>query len=126
MASYHAAEAHREGASAAANRSFNIAVAAGMFQETSNGGVPTVVVQLPPAVLADKHLMMACFVSQTQQLEELGADLSIERFRPAPAYDFNRAPHSGTLLYETRPWTRMTGKRWRLLASQASTILVGS
>jgi LmbE family N-acetylglucosaminyl deacetylase len=45
--------------------------------------------------------------------------LEVERFRPAPAYDFLRLPNSGRLLYEHHSWG-LDGARWLALASAAS------
>jgi hypothetical protein len=60
--------------------------------------------------------MLDCFATQRHMLCHFG--VREERFRPAPAYDFTAAPHSGTLLYETFGWN-WTGERWRHLAQEA-------
>ncbi len=119
MASYHAAEAHSDGLGAATGRTLNTAVTAGVFLDPPSAGAPSLAVRLTPAVLNGKRQMLDCFASQRPQLDEYGFDLSVERFRPAPDYDFNLSPHHGRLLYETQPWARMTGSRWRAAAAQA-------
>jgi hypothetical protein len=42
----------------------------------------------------------------------------VERFRPAPAYDFTAPPHEGKLFYECFDWG-MNGARFRELAAGA-------
>jgi LmbE family N-acetylglucosaminyl deacetylase len=64
-----------------------------------------------------KRRMFECFGTQSQMLRNFPIDA--ERFRPAPAYDFALAPHSGQLLYEQFDWG-MTGIRWRALAAAAT------
>jgi LmbE family N-acetylglucosaminyl deacetylase len=63
-----------------------------------------------------KANMMRCFESQRQVLAPFG--IETERFRPAPPYDFLRAPHDGELYYEHLGW-HLTGARWRALAAKA-------
>lgn len=63
--------------------------------------------------LARKRAMLACFDTQREMLAQF--DPTIERFRPAPAYDFARPPHAGRLLYEEWGW--MTGAEWRQCAA---------
>jgi N-acetylglucosamine malate deacetylase 2 len=126
MASYHAASAHREGAAAATGRIGGIPVVSGRFLDAPDGSAPPIAVRLSGTAYAAKRLMIDCFGSQRRELEELGADLSTERFRPAPAYDFNRPPHDGALLYEMQAWARIEGARWRSLAAQAAAVLAAS
>jgi N-acetylglucosamine malate deacetylase 2 len=63
-----------------------------------------------------KHRLFACFPSQRQVLSYFQVD--VERFRPAPTYDFRRPPHDGKLFYEHFDWG-MTGGRFRALAGAA-------
>jgi N-acetylglucosamine malate deacetylase 2 len=63
-----------------------------------------------------KQSMLDCFVSQRGVLAGFPTDE--ERFRPAPRYDFTRAPHEGALWYEKFGWT-LDGFRWRELAAGA-------
>ncbi|HYC22741.1 MAG TPA: glycosyltransferase [Candidatus Bathyarchaeia archaeon] len=63
-----------------------------------------------------KLRMLACFGSQRHVVE--AAEVGVERFRPAPEYDFGAPPHPGRLLYEERGWA-MTGRAWRQLAVRA-------
>jgi N-acetylglucosamine malate deacetylase 2 len=72
---------------------------------------------------AQQHVkcrMLSCFASQQKTLATFPTDA--ERFRPAPAYDFSRAPHPGRLYYENFPW-RMSGERWREYACDAMAAL---
>ena len=78
-----------------------------------NGAAATIVA-LDPAEQAVKRRMLDCFVSQRATLAAFG--VAQEAFRPAPAYDFSRAPHEGTLHYERYDWG-MTGPAWRALAA---------
>jgi N-acetylglucosamine malate deacetylase 2 len=63
-----------------------------------------------------KIRMLDCFATQADILRRFPVD--IERFRPAPLYDFTQPPHPGRLLYENFDWG-MTGEHWRTLAAQA-------
>jgi hypothetical protein len=63
-----------------------------------------------------KQRMIDCFATQRWLLEQF--DLSVERFRIAPAYDFREPPHSGALHYETLGWG-IAGQAWRRAASEA-------
>ena len=56
------------------------------------------------------------YASQRDTLRSLPLD--VERFRPAPRYDFLRAPHEGLLWYEARDWG-IDGARFRELAGEA-------
>jgi LmbE family N-acetylglucosaminyl deacetylase len=63
-----------------------------------------------------KRRMIAAHETQRQTLAPFTVD--VERFRPAPAYDFSALPNGGRLLYETHDWG-MTGERWLKLAGAA-------
>ena len=63
-----------------------------------------------------KRRLVDCFSTQKLVLADLPIEL--ERFRPAPAYDFARPPHDGPLHYEAYDWG-MDGVRWRILAREA-------
>lgn len=63
-----------------------------------------------------KRRMFDCFVTQAHILARF--PIEIERFRPAPDYDFTRPPHEGPLHYDRFDWG-WTGERWRALASEA-------
>lgn len=63
-----------------------------------------------------KSRMISCFTSQIHMLRSFPVD--IERYRPAPAYDFTSPPHPGRLYYENFDWG-VTGQRWRRLAEEA-------
>jgi N-acetylglucosamine malate deacetylase 2 len=63
-----------------------------------------------------KQAMLDAHVTQRQVLSMVAAD--VERFRPAPPYDFNVLPNEGRLLYDMYGWG-MTGTRWQALAATA-------
>jgi len=63
-----------------------------------------------------KRRMFACFATQQHVLSAF--PIGVERFRPAPLYDFTRPPHPGPLHYESFDWG-MSGERWRALAREA-------
>ena len=86
----------------------------GMTVQRFLPGPVETVVQLGPAESARKQAMLRCFASQVEVLRPFGA--SVERFRPAPGYDFTVPPHEGALNYENWGW-EMTGARWRTLAA---------
>ena len=65
---------------------------------------------------ARKEAMFACYPSQRDMLRKF--PIGVERFRPAPRYDFTLPPHSGQLFYEQFEWG-MTGERFRALARRA-------
>jgi N-acetylglucosamine malate deacetylase 2 len=63
-----------------------------------------------------KRRMMECFETQREMLSLF--PIEVERYRPAPPYDFREPPHHGRLHYENYPWG-MDGARWRALAAEA-------
>jgi LmbE family N-acetylglucosaminyl deacetylase len=63
-----------------------------------------------------KQQMFDCYPTQRNTLSLF--PIGIERFRPAPRYDFTRPPHEGQLFYEGFPWG-MSGDRFRSLAREA-------
>jgi LmbE family N-acetylglucosaminyl deacetylase len=63
-----------------------------------------------------KGRMLDCFATQRALLAQFPDD--VERFRPAPPYDFTRPPHPGPLWYEQLGWP-LSGGRWRELAQRA-------
>lgn len=67
-------------------------------------------VELTQAEQKRKVAMLRCFKSQISVMDRF--ESRIERFRPAPRYDFTQPPHPGTLYYETRPMGT-TFTRWR-------------
>jgi LmbE family N-acetylglucosaminyl deacetylase len=77
---------------------------------------PPVTHVLSPAECGRKRKMFECFPTQRRVL--IWFPISIERFRPAPEYDFTLPPHAGKLYYECFDWG-MTGERWRWLARAA-------
>ena len=81
-----------------------------------NSNQPQFTVPVEGAVRELKQKLVACYPTQQRVLKNLLP--TPERYRPAPAYDFSRPPHPGSLLYEFFPW-KMTGVHWRQLASAA-------
>jgi hypothetical protein len=67
-----------------------------------------------------KRRMYDEFASQKVCLQ--GFPIGIERFRPAPRYQFTAAPHEGPLDYE-RYCTVMSGAQWRDNAGKALQLL---
>jgi N-acetylglucosamine malate deacetylase 2 len=86
------------------------------FLPDANADTGMVTIQLTPEEQAHKRALLACFTTQRETLK--GLPMEVERFRPAPRYDFAAPPHQGKLLYECHPWG-MTGERFRALAAQA-------
>jgi LmbE family N-acetylglucosaminyl deacetylase len=66
---------------------------------------------LTPAELAQKREAIACFKTQVEILKQF--PLTSEPLRPAPDYDFLKAP--GPALYETLP-AMITSAEWRIRA----------
>ena len=75
------------------------------------------VLKLSAAEQFFKSRVLGCFHTQQDFLRHF--DLSHERFRPAPQYDFTRPPHPGDLLYERWQWG-ISGCDWRRRASEAA------
>jgi LmbE family N-acetylglucosaminyl deacetylase len=65
---------------------------------------------------AFKQRLIDCYRSQRTMLAQF--PVRLERYRVAPHYDFERAPHPGKLCYELFPWG-MTGERFRELVVAA-------
>lgn len=87
-----------------------------VFLPNGEAHAPELVVRLTPAERAAKQALVDCHASQRDTLR--GWPLDVERYRPAPAYDFSVAPHVGALWYDRHRWG-MTGPRFRELAAQA-------
>ena len=73
-----------------------------------------------PAEVDRKQAMLEAHSSQAEVLNAFSPAVP-ERFRPAPAYDFLRAPHEGELWYEKQRWMR--GEDWRRAAALAMELL---
>jgi LmbE family N-acetylglucosaminyl deacetylase len=86
------------------------------FEFLPGTGSEPVTVTLTEAERAFKERLMACYPSQQGTLQYF--PVGVERFRPAPRYDFTSPPHAGTLFYECFDWG-MTGERFRALAREA-------
>jgi N-acetylglucosamine malate deacetylase 2 len=79
-------------------------------------GAPVTEVALTPDEKDVKRRMYDCFYTQYGVLRDM--PVRVERFRPAPRYDFTQAPHAGRLRYERYP-LGIRGKHWRQLAIDA-------
>ena len=77
---------------------------------------------LSRAERALKLSMLQAFTSQQKTLAPFMLP-EVEVFRPAPQYDFHRAPHSGRLFYEYFDWG-IDGATWRDLARDAERSLL--
>lgn len=85
-------------------------------------GSSVLVSHLDASEQQNKRERLACFASQTSTLAQFSVEK--EQYRFAPAYDFTRPPHQGTLLYEQFPWG-MNGVVFRALAAEALKELAG-
>lgn len=79
-------------------------------------GAPVTEVPLSTEEKDMKRRMYDCFYTQYGVLRDM--PVRVERFRPAPRYDFTEAPHPGRLRYERYP-LGIRGKHWRQLAADA-------
>ena len=79
-------------------------------------GAPVTEVALTAEEKDMKRRMYDCFYTQYGVLRDM--PVRVERFRPAPRYDFLQAPHAGRLRYERYP-LGIRGKHWRQLAADA-------
>lgn len=79
-------------------------------------GAPETDVPLTGEEKEMKRRMYDCFVTQQGVLRDM--PIRVERYRPAPRYDFTEAPHAGRLRYERYP-LGIRGKHWRQLAADA-------
>jgi LmbE family N-acetylglucosaminyl deacetylase len=75
-----------------------------------------VTVRLSPQEQIAKRRMLDCFRTQQEMLSYFST--SVERYRPAPAYDFTQPPHPGVVFLE-QPGGGMTGSKFRELAARA-------
>jgi LmbE family N-acetylglucosaminyl deacetylase len=89
----------------------------GELKQSFAAGVGETPIRLDAAQTALKENMVRCYRTQARTLA--GFALNIERFRPAPVYDFRELPNGGRLLYEAHNW-RMSASRWRGLVEEAS------
>ncbi|HEX8392775.1 MAG TPA: PIG-L family deacetylase [Longimicrobium sp.] len=79
-------------------------------------GAPETEIVLTAEEKARKRRMYDCFPSQGNALRDM--PIRVERFRPAPRYDFTAAPHAGRLRYERYP-LGIRGAQWRRMAAEA-------
>ncbi len=79
-------------------------------------GAPAIAVPLSSAAWALKQRMLAAHASQAEVVAQFTA--TVERFRPAPCYDFSAPPNGGAVYYEGFDWG-MTSARWCQLAADS-------
>jgi len=77
---------------------------------------PIVTVPLKDEEISFKQRLFGCFV--TQQMVLKWFEIAVERFRPAPQYDFTQPPHEGALYYDLFDWG-VTSVQWVTLAREA-------
>lgn len=87
-----------------------------VFLPDAQADADAVTIRLTAEEQRRKSALVDCFATQRETLRNF--PLELERFRPAPRYDFRRPPHEGKLNYEQHPWG-MAGERFRTLAAQA-------
>lgn len=63
-----------------------------------------------------KRQLLNCYRTQQEMVRNF--PIGLERFRPAPQYNFRQPPHAGRLFYEQFSWG-MTASRWCELAAAA-------
>jgi N-acetylglucosamine malate deacetylase 2 len=90
-------------------------LAAGIFLPAA--ACPETKLELGAIERAVKQRMFSCHATQRQTLAMFKVD--VERFRPAPAYDFTQRPHDGPLLYELGAAPVMSCHRWTERAGAA-------
>ncbi len=88
---------------------------AGTFLAHPEAG-PVATAVLDAAARALKRRMLDCHATQRGVLAPF--TVTVERFRPAPRYEFRIPPHAGPLNYEHHEWG-MSGERWRGMAQTA-------
>jgi len=89
-------------------------LAVGDFIDSEKSDVLTV--RLSQTQRRTKRRMFQIYRSQSEVLQAFPVE--VERFRPAPLYDFTKPPHAGQLYYENFDWG-VTGYEWRSLAAAA-------
>ena len=87
-----------------------------VFPPGDAGGAGTMTIDLTDAERRAKAAMLACHATQRATLHYFPP--AVERFRPAPAYDFSRPPAPGPAWYDRYGWA-MTSPVWRCHARDA-------
>jgi LmbE family N-acetylglucosaminyl deacetylase len=80
--------------------------------EFLDDGAETLTIELTQEQRARKREILASYVTQAETLQYF--PIAIERFRPAPSYDFTRPPHDGRLFYENYNWGMSSGSFCKL------------
>ncbi len=81
-----------------------------------------VAIALSPEEQKCKRALIECFQTQRETLSCF--QLTEERFRIAPEYEFRLPPHNGAVFYDSRPWG-MSSQSFCDLASEAERALGG-
>jgi LmbE family N-acetylglucosaminyl deacetylase len=81
-----------------------------------DGHGPGVAVTLDEEERTLKARLYAAHATQADVLQHF--PIAVERFRPAPRYDFARLPNGGDVFYERQPFG-LTGAQWVRLAAEA-------
>ncbi len=82
--------------------------------------IPVWSVQLDQGQIEYKKKLIKYYTSQWKTLESF--PLTVERFRRAPLYNFEKPPHQGVLLYEFYDWG-MSASNWNQLAAETIRLL---
>jgi len=75
---------------------------AGVFLPGTQADRELRTVELDASEQALRQALLSCYASQRDTLAQFPRD--VERFRPAPGYDFRRPPHAGSPYYEAQGW----------------------
>jgi LmbE family N-acetylglucosaminyl deacetylase len=78
---------------------------------------PVTTLTLTHEAMDRKQRMIDCFATQRRTLEVF-RHCPVEKWRPAPRYDFTSPPQAGSLYYDQFPWG-MRSPEWRRLAGLA-------
>lgn len=82
--------------------------------------IPVWSIQLDQEQIENKKKLIQYYTSQWKTLENF--PLTVERFRKAPSYNFEKPPHQGVLLYEFYDWG-MSANNWNQLATETIHLL---
>jgi len=87
-----------------------------VLQDFPKADAPALTIMLDSETAEVKQRMIDAHATQRRTLTSFACDL--ERFRPAPSYDFSRLPNGGELLYERYDWG-LDREIWLRLAEEA-------
>lgn len=96
----------------------------GMRVQSFCDGDEGIALRLHPGAQFLKRQMLSCHATQARTLQPFSVE--VERYRPAPVYDFAALPNNGRVLYAAHAWGLTPGD-WPQLAQEASRVLeIGS